>query len=162
MGAVNSMLRDLLTDAQPYPVEFLPAGGTSLSLFAAGFLGTNDSIHFADQGLTGTCVDTDDHRLKEMASIYPDTWTFVTQDAWEYATAMLGHKWDVVSVDTFTGRATDKSIRDLALWCSLAKRLVTVTLPSFREQRLSVPNGWRAETIFPRSSIASWLVLVHA
>jgi hypothetical protein len=143
------------TDARAYPADLLPEGGTALALFAAAFLGANDSIHFARKDMYGTCVDTNEKRLREMSLLYPESWIFVNDDAWEFA-ERVDFKWDVVSADTFLGNATERSLQTLDLWCSLAEKMVTATIP--RGQSPVIPDGWRAQ-IFPRSAIASWLVL---
>lgn len=145
-------------EACPYPADLLPEGGTALALFAAGFLGSNDSIHFARKDMLVLCVDTDSKRLDMMADLYPDDWVFFAGDAWGFAEVAKwrGSMWDVVSVDTFLGDATKRSLQTLDLWCSLARKMVTVTIR--RGQEYTVPEGWRAQ-IFPRSPVASWLVL---
>lgn len=144
--------------ARAYPAEILDGCETGLLLFAAAFLGVNDAIHFARRQLSCICVDTDQRKLGEMADLYPDDWVFVESDAWEFAQAAAdaGHRWDAVSVDTFTGEATDRSLETLELWCSLAARCVTVTIGHGQDFKL--PDGWRAQ-FFPRSHRAQWLVL---
>lgn len=147
--------------ARPYPAYLLPQGGTGLALFAAAFQGHNDSIHMARQDMTVTCVDIDQERLLEMSLRYPAGWEFVCRDAWEYAEDAVsrGRTWDVVSVDTFTGSATERSLTTLPLWCALARSVVTATIVI--GQDYIVPEGWRAHT-FPRSDRVSWLVLARA
>lgn len=145
-------------EACPYPADLLPEGGTALALFAAAFLGANDSIHFARKDMTVTCVDVDGKRLRRMEGLYPKDWTFLCEDAWSYAagSAFLEYTWDVVSADTFLGNATERSMESLNLWCSLARKMVTATIRN--RQAYTVPEGWRAQ-VFPRSAVASWLVL---
>jgi hypothetical protein len=147
--------------ARPYPADLLPEGGTALALFAAAFLGHNDAIHFARKDLIATCVDIDVERLHEMETLYPSEWMFVDADAWNLADTAreLELSWDVVSVDTFTGEATDRSLASLDLWCSLARQMVTATIVNGQEY--DVPEGWRAH-LHPRSSEVSWLVLQRA
>jgi hypothetical protein len=147
-------------NATPYPGDMLPQGGTGLCLFAAAFLGVNDSIHMARKDMTVTCVDHDADRLNEMAGLYPDDWTFHTGDAWEFAHHAWseGRRWDVVSVDTFTGGDTRRSLRQLDQWCDLANRAVTATVANVQTNHVYSPDGWRM-SFYPRSPIASWLVL---
>jgi hypothetical protein len=143
--------------ARPYPADMLPEGGTGLCLFAAAFLGHNDAIHFARAEMKATCVDVDEPRLREMCALYPDDWSFRLMDAWQYAeTYPVREAYDVVSVDTFTGDATDRSLQSLELWCSLATKAVTVTIA--HGQDYTTPTGWRP-SLFQRSAIADWLVL---
>lgn len=148
--------------ARLYPADLLPEGGTALALFAAAYLGWNDAIHFARKDMVGTCVDRDRERLAEMAMVYPADWVFFVGDAWEFAeqAADRGDQWDVVSVDTFTGDATDRSVRSLELWCELAREMLTATVPADLVCH-GCPDGWRL-SFFPRSTLASWLVLRRA
>lgn len=148
--------------ATPFPAYVLPLEGTALSLFAAAFLGVNDAIYFARNDMTATCVDTDEQRLEEMADLYPYDWDFVVSDAWEFAEAAgrEGRRWDVVTVDTYTGRATDRSLQTLDLWCSLAERVVCATLPRKRLNDVLLVEGFTAD-VFPRSPLAAWLVLTR-
>jgi hypothetical protein len=147
--------------ARPYPADLLPEGGTALALFAAAFLGHNDAIHFARKDMQATCVDIDRDRLMEMAALYPDDWFFFQGDAWTWAEdfAALGSQFDVVSVDTFTGEAMERSLLSLPLWCSIARQMVTATLVN--GSPYVVPAGWRAH-LYPRTDAVSWLVLQRA
>jgi hypothetical protein len=147
--------------ARPYPSYLIPEAGTALSLFAAGFLGWNDAIHFARAGLTCECVDTDKERLREMSTIYPSGWSFHVEDAWAFATraALDGREWDVVSVDPFFGDAADQALHDLGLWTTIATKLLTLTVPADHEP--DEVEGWNS-SLFPRSGKASWLVMTRA
>lgn len=146
--------------ARPYPADMLRSNRTGLCLFAAAYLGHNDAIHMARKEMVVTCVDTNRERLSEMAGLYPDDWQFVAADAWEFAEQAHrdGLMWDFVSVDTFTGDATDRSMETLDLWCSLARRAVTATIALVGGAGWEAPRGWRV-SLFPRSSRAAWLVL---
>jgi len=157
---LDAPLDEISRRARPYPAYLLPQGGTGLALFAAAFQGHNDAIHFARAEMTATCVDTDIDKLAKMATLYPNGWRFVISDAWEFATNAKadGDTWDVVSVDTFTGDATERSLTSLDLWCSLANLAVTATIEPgtpFWE-----PHGWTPQ-LFPRSDNVSWLVLTR-
>lgn len=147
-------------EARPYPADMLPVGGTGLCLFAAAFLGVNDAVHMARKDMTVTCVDRDGSRIADMVDLYPEQWTFYVMDAWDFADRAAGQErqWDVVSVDTFTGDATDRSLESLELWCSLATKAVTATTTRHQGLDVVAPDGWRS-SLFPRSSIADWLVL---
>lgn len=162
MTVLAAPLDRISRQARPYPADGLPEGGTGLCLFAAAYLGWNDAIHMARKDMAATCVDIDQERLAEMASLYPADWVFACSDAWTFAAAAAdrGDQWDVVSVDTYTGDATDRSLRSLELWCSIAGVMVTATLPA----RLGCgwcPEGWRV-SLYPRSELANWLVLRRA
>lgn len=128
-------------EARPYPADMLEDCETGLLLFAAAFLGVNDAIHFARRQMVCTCVDTNAERLTRMEALYPSDWSFVEQDAWEFAEAAAtsGTAWDAVSVDTFTGMAAVRSLGTLGLWCSLASKCVTVTIVD--GQTYTVPDG---------------------
>jgi hypothetical protein len=154
---------DVSKQARPYPSFMLPSEGTALALFAAGFHGWNDAIHFARAGLRTTCVDTDERKLVEMEAIYPADWSFRVSDAWEFAEHHVseGIMYDVVSVDPFLGDADERALDDFYLWPSLARRLVTITVPASSTRHLNVPEGW-AVSYFPRSSNVAWMVLLHA
>lgn len=160
MTVLGPPLDRISKEATPFPAHLLPKGGTALSLFAAAFLGVNDAIHFARNDMTATCVDIDEQRLDEMADLYPFDWDFVVSDAWQFAeqAADEGRTWDVVSVDTYTGLATDRSLQTLDLWASLADRIVAVTLPRKHMNDVFGVEGFRMG-VFPRSPLASWLVM---
>ena len=123
-------LEHVAGQARPYPAHLLEGCESGLVLFSAAFLGHNDAIHFAEAGLVTTCIDTDADRLHEMRELYPEQWAFVNTDAYAYAEAARHEEltWDAVSVDTFTGPMTRRSLDSLELWCSLAERLVTATV----------------------------------
>ncbi len=148
-------------NAQPYPANLLPEGGTALSLFSAGFHGWNDVIHMARKKMIVTCVDVDVDRLWEMSTLYPLGMEVHVEDAWEFAREALsaGRTWDVVSVDPFMGDAAEKVWDCVHLWSTLATKLVTVTVDP--KQPLWAPQGWKAH-LFPRSARASWMVMTRA
>jgi len=148
--------------ARPYPADRLENCSTGLVLFAAAYLGHNDAIHFARKQLTTVCVDTDARKLADMQALYPSYWRFVRADAWTFAeqASERGDSWDAVSVDTYTGDATDRSLQTIGLWCAIANRVVTVTLPT-NVSHGYIPDGWRFSGIHPRSDLASWLVLTR-
>ena len=156
--AQAASLEEVLMEACPYPSHLLPRGGTGLCLFAAGFLGQNDAIHMWQAAMDVTCVDTDDERLREMRSLYPDDWTFLVGDAWGFE-KVADKVYDVVSIDNFTGGIEPRVLASLPAWCSLARSVVTVTLG--RGSEYEVPVGWNATTM-RRSPLASWLVLTRA
>jgi hypothetical protein len=157
---LGAPLDKLSADAKLYPVHLLREGDTGLVLFAAAFLGVNDAIHMARMDMTASCIDIDRGRLYEMRELYPDDWEFVHADAWEFATQAQaeGRQWDVVSADTWTGGMCAQSLASLPLWCSLARRLVTVTITPLDVP--IIPDGWRAAHL-NRSELADWLVLTR-
>jgi hypothetical protein len=128
-------------------------------LFAARFYGINDAIHMHRAGLELTLVDTSE-RVLEMAEMYGCSGH--VDDAWEFAEFMSGEaaNWDAVSVDTYTGDATTRSLSDLELWCSLARRVVTCT--HVRGQKYVVPDGW-SDRLMERRAYGgiNWLVLTR-
>lgn len=153
-------LEHVAMHGRPYPVDGLVGCETGLCLFAAAFLGHNDAIHFAEAGMHGYCVDIDGVRLAEMATLYPGSWQWAVDDAWLFAAdaKRLKQSWDVVSVDTFTGAATERSMASLDLWCSIADRMVTATVTEGAS--FHIPSEWNA-THYPRSSDVYWLVLTR-
>jgi len=152
----------LSRDARSYPAHLLREGETGLCLFAAAFLGINDAIHMARMNMTVTCVDTATWRLDEMRERYPDDWDFDAMDAWEFATDawLRGVTWDVVSVDTFTGDATTRSLETIELWTSLARRVVTMTVPHHSSFLREPVPGWTGSR-YERSNLADWMVLTR-
>jgi len=155
-------INTISVQARPYPSYLLPKEGTALALFAAGFHGWNDAIHFARQGLRGECVDVDEMKLHEMQAVYPDGWEFTVSDAFEFAEKHAGvEQWDVVSVDPFLGDMGERVLDSFYLWVSLARQLVTITVPATTRRVVNVPEGWTT-SFFPRSSYAAWMVLRRA
>ena len=160
MRVLRHPLSEVSKVASVFPAHLLQHGDTGVCLFSAAFLGRNDAIHMARQDMTVTCVDVDSRRLAEMEVMYPDDWEFVTGDAWEFAEAARaqGRVWDVVSVDTFTGSATVRSLRSLDLWCSIAVRVVAATVCDGNVW--TAPAGWD-HGVMERSENALWLVLTR-
>ena len=157
---LSGPLSDVSKDARAYPVHLLRQGGSGLCLFAARFYGINDAIHMKRNEMSLTLVDVAP-RVLEMRIMYECA--AVQTDAWEFAewSRDQGEQWDAVSVDTYTGDATTRSLGDLELWCSLARDVVTCT--HVTGQPYTVPEGWR-DWLFernPRGGI-NWLVLERA
>ena len=157
---LSGPLSDVSRDARAYPVHLLREGGSGLCLFAARFYGINDAIHMKRNEMALTLVDVAP-RVLEMRLMYECA--AVQTDAWEFAewSRDQGEQWDAVSVDTYTGDATTRSLGDLELWCSLAHDVVTCT--HVTGQPYTVPEGWR-DWLFernPRGGI-NWLVLERA
>ncbi len=161
MTAVAATTFDRINrNAQVYPANLLPKGGTALCLFSAGFLGWNDVIHMVRNDMRVTCVDVDKDKLYEMVTIYPGGLECHVEDAWMFAeaAAFANRTWDVVSVDPFMGDAAEKAWEDATLWTLLAEKMVTLTVDPNRD--LFAPPGW-SSYMFPRSSQASWMVLTR-
>ena len=158
MTAFAPPLKRISREARPYPADMLTYCETGLCLFAAAFMGVNDAVHYARKGLHTTCVDTNADRLSDMARVYPEGWEFLVSDAWDFAEECLAADifYDAVSVDTFLGDATERSMGTLKLWCSIARKCVTATIPAGASP--PVPAGWRSYE-YPRSTKASWLVM---
>lgn len=160
MTVTYPSLEHVATEARPYPTYLLENAETGLCLFSAAFMGHNEAIHFALEDVQTTCVDIDSEKLERLADLYPEEWRFICRDAWEYAQshAASGDRWDVVSVDTFRGNATERSLESLELWCSLANHAVIATLEE--GQTYKTPKGWTAQH-FRRNSEVFWLVLTR-
>ena len=157
---LESPLAGLYANASPYPADLLKPAGSGLCLFAARFYGVNDAIHMARAGMSLTLVDISE-RVLEMAEMYGCDATL--GDAWDFAESAreTGATWDAVSVDCYTGDANTRALRDLALWCSLARDVVTGTHVS--GQPYTLPEGWNDE-LFVRKARGgvNWLVLTRA
>ena len=144
-----------------FPVDVLDSCSTALLLFAAGFHGQQDGIFVADAGLTGTCVDIRPQRLHEMAEIYPASWEFVVDDAFDFVSETR-RRWDVVSVDCPSG-LFERCAAMIDVWCSLARHAVVLgtSLDVSRSLR-EWPDQWQMTSILRRSNFAGgtyWLVL---
>ena len=153
-------LEHVAGEARPYPTYLLEDAKTGLCLFSAAFGGHNEAIHFALENVETTCVDIDQEKLHAMVGLYPEDWDFICQDAWEFAEHAFaeGKRWDVVGVDTFRGNATERSLKTLELWCSIAEKAVVATLEA--GQMYQVPEGFTAQH-FKRNSEVFWLVLTR-
>lgn len=150
-------LDELRAHGDVYPTEILDGYSTALVLFAAGFYGRQDAIHIADAGLTATCVDTNAENLVRMRWIYPDGWTFLALDAYEFAwgAAQAGQTWDVVSVDCPTGAFQDCA-EMIDVWGALADH--AVVLGTAPRASVTPPTGFRHVNAVRRSSVAEWAV----
>lgn len=160
MTVAYPTIEHVAMEARPYPTYLLEDAETGLCLFSAAFMGHNEAIHFALEDVQTTCVDIDQEKLHAMQALYPSEWKFVCRDAWEFAdaAASTGMTWDIVSVDTFRGNATERSLRDLEAWCAIANKAVIATLEL--GQTYTVPEGW-SDTHFQRNSEVFWLVLTR-
>ena len=152
-------LAHLAQRAEPFPFAQLENCETGLCLFAAGFYGVNDAIHFAMSGVDTTCVDLDGEKIDAMRAIYPPEWTFVQADAWTFAEAAreLELSWDAVCVDPFTGDAMTRSMESLDLWLSLADRVLIAGTDVFP---FAAPAEWNVTVKYVRRPpVAYWLIL---
>lgn len=158
MSAITTRTIDAISlQARPYPSYLLKRQKTALCLFAAGFLGWNDVIHFARAGMTADCVDTDKERLWEMAMMYPDGWAFHVEDAWEFARQArdLEKTWDVVSIDPFFESCAQKVWDSIDEFLPLARNVITLTVHAGTE--IETP-GWE-QSYFPRGHDVGWMVM---
>jgi hypothetical protein len=167
MGAISvnvpakyASLEHVAMEARPYPTYLLENAETGLCLFSAAFMGHNEAVHFALEDVQTTCIDIDSVKLEAMAGLYPEHWKFICRDAWEFAeeAAKKGKRWDVVSVDTFRGNATLRSLASLDLWCAIADEAVVATLED--GQSYEKPDGWKPH-LLRRNSEVFWLVLTR-
>lgn len=142
-------------DRALFPTEVLDGCRSALVLFAAAFLGRQDACWIEEAGITATCVDNDRQRLDEMLRVYPEDWTFVLGDVFDYLATSL-HRYDLVTVDCPSNMFDRCS--DLAEgWCRLARH--TVVLGTAPGARLAAPDDWRVTRTIRRSTIANWTVL---
>jgi hypothetical protein len=158
---VAKTIEEVRADAGAYPTHLLEGCSSALVLFAAAFQGRNDAIHMLDADIFDvTCVDSDEDALLRMSKLYPQVWDFRCEDAFKLATEADGLlSWDVVSVDTFTGKATALALALLDRWCFLARKLVTCTCTRQDFGEFRTPEGWTAK-LHHRSGDVYWLVLV--
>ena len=80
-------LEHVAQQARPYPTRILEGQDTGLILFAAGVPRPQRRHPLRQADMTCTCVDLDGDRLMEMARLYPPTWDFLADDAWEFCRA---------------------------------------------------------------------------
>lgn len=144
-----------------YPGAAIRGSRTALVLFAAQWLGKQDAYWIAAEGLTGTCLDLQPDKLREMEQIYPDGWEFICADVFTF-TETTTRVWDVVSIDCPT--SDFQTCADLLdRWCSLARD--AVILGSGWDTKVEAPDGWRVEDVRKRSDYCGgvfWTVLVPA
>lgn len=158
MAAVTGELEQIRAQAGPYPSDLLDGCESGLLLFAGGFHGRNDGIWFADAGMWATCVDIRPGGLEAMEAVYPDDWEYVVEDVFQFAEQAFA-KWDVVSVDPFTGMF-DRCAELAHVWCRLATR--AVVLGCGHETAVSAPEGWRITRMVQRSQFRGgvfWAVM---
>jgi len=162
MTVAYPTLTHVAQEARPYPTYLLENAETGLCLFSAAFMGHNEAIHFALEEVKTTCVDIDQEKLHAMVGLYPSDWEFVCADAWDFAEQawVKGTKWDVVGVDTFRGNATERSLKTLELWTSIANQAVIATLEDAQVHLVEEPKGWTSSH-FRRNSEVLWLVLTR-
>lgn len=148
--------------ADLYPRHALLGCEDALVLFAAAFHGAQDAVWIADAGLTATCVDIDQFKLMQMEDAYPDEWSFVCADAFEYTTGAAidaKRQWDVVSVDC-PSNLFDRCAELVPLWCLLARR--AVILGTGIHTDVVPPTGWQITERRSRSNFQGgvyWTVL---
>lgn len=148
MGAVTyPSLEHVAMEARIYPDHLLEGCETGLCLFAAGFLGHNDAIHFALAGMQTTCLDLDGQRIREMSRLYPAEWEFLVDDAFGFIEA-TEEQWDVVSADPWTVEFQKVADR-VGLLCARARKVVTIG--TGMRTRVIPPSGWRVSERVERS-----------
>jgi len=117
-------LDEVRADADPatFPSCVLDAR-TAFDFFGAGFLGRNSAVHMERAGMRVSVIDADDHRLDEMAPLYPKTWKFVHGDAFEIARLIAdsGAKADLVVLDPWTN-GVPRVLEALPLFARLSSR----------------------------------------
>ena len=82
---------------------YLTEVDNALVVFASAFFGLSDVIYFID--VENVClVDNDVEKMGLMKDIYPPSWDFIIEDAFETISnfASQGRKYDVVSCDPWT------------------------------------------------------------
>jgi hypothetical protein len=162
MDAVTTpTIEQIATEAMVYPDHVLEGAETALALFSAAFQGRNDIIHLAIAGLHVTLVDNQLVLLEQMRGIYPDDWSYIHADAYQYAEHAQG-RWDIVAVDPWTNQF-QKCADFVRVWCRLAER--AVILGTGEHTILSPPDGWQETERVWRSDYAGgvyWAVIQPA
>jgi hypothetical protein len=121
-----------------YPRHALVGCADALVLFAAAFHGQQDAVWMAEAGLRTTCVDIDQEKLREMMDAYPDSWSFVQADVFEFS-IRTERRWDVVSIDC-PSNLFERCADLMPLWCRIAKRVVV--LGCDKRTACLAPEGW--------------------
>ena len=152
----------LRAGSDTYPVRVLDGASSALIVFAAAFFGLNDAVFIADAGITATCVDSDRGRLETMREMYPDSWRFVTDDAYAFGESAMrsGETWDVVTVDPWTSAFDRCAVVD---WPRLARRAVVLGVGP--DTVVAPRNGWRETERLRRSEYRGgvyWAVIERA
>lgn len=148
-----------------YPRFALRDSSTALVLFAAAYGGKQDAIWIEEAGLEADVVDLDEPRLREMGAVYPQSWRFHHADAFAFVrdARLDGRKWDVVSLDPYTGDADRLVVSLLSEICELARDVVIVGVGN--EVDVVAPAGWVIVDRRRRSDYRGgtfWIVLQRA
>lgn len=141
-------MADIEDDPSLFPRDALRGAQTALCMFAAEWHGRQDAYWLAEAGLRVTCVDMNGQKLEEMRRVYPTGWEFIAGDAFEFSPA---ERFDVVTLDPFTGDAMNRCHLLTPRWCSMANR--AVIMGSTVAQRVTnVPAGWSVTDVVRRSN----------
>ena len=101
-----------------FPSDVLRRDLRVLDLYCAGFLGMNAASFCADAGVAAyDGVDTDEAKIVQMRSVYPDSWWFTTNRAeWAVAACVEGGRvFDLVIADPWSQHIAGawRMLRDL-------------------------------------------------
>lgn len=146
MGAVKT-LQSLRGPDMRFPHRVLVGNDSALVVFCAAFLGRQDAYWIAKAGLVATCVDEDRLKLLEMEQMYPESWSFVCQDAFTFA-ANARRQWDIITLDPFT-HDFERVADSIETWCGLARRAVVVGTGV--DTIIEEPYGWEITSVERRS-----------
>lgn len=145
-----------------FPTDVLRPSDATLSLFVAAFGGRQDCAHLRDAGvLAAMCVDNDREKLDAMRGRYPESWTFVCGDGFEFIDNARG-KWDVLTLDPWGGEMQGFVRERLPKLLAMTRRtlILGVALPSLAEALVALARlGRRDLRVIVRSENAVWVVV---
>jgi hypothetical protein len=148
-----------LWDHDSYPTDLLTGCENACVLFCAAFLGKQDCFWVAQAGIVGTGVDTDAEKLADMRLLYPKSWTFVASDAFRFALD-TPVRYDLVSLDPYTGDMDVKVAAHLNIFCGIAKKVVIVGGSEAIGPLLTPPPPWKPERPLWRNHGVYWYPFV--
>ena len=140
-----------------FPSDKIKGCHSALVLFAAAFLGRQDAVWLAAEGIKGTCIDLDQEKLDVMRRVYPKGWKFLCADVYEFV-SLTDNTYDVVTIDCPTNHF-EKVAEMPNLWTMLANKIVVLGSNDKTHKEIKAPGGWRKLRPVYRSPIANWTVL---
>jgi hypothetical protein len=90
------------TENRPFPEWTLDGASSAACIYSAALFGQRDVIHMYRRGIQDvTLVDHDTEMLVELQKVYPDSWSYLTADAFAFIQekAQSGDQYDVTVLD---------------------------------------------------------------
>jgi hypothetical protein len=113
-----------------FPEHVLDGARSGACLFCAALMGQRDVIHFHRRGIDAvTLVDHDGDMMAELQKAYPESWTYLTGDAFDFidSASAEGREFDVVTLDPWV-YLQQRTIGHLRQLISLANNHVVISL----------------------------------